>query len=304
MKYLRSLIACSALGFPASVGCSGSAEALFSPIGPAGAAGLGGAGDSAASGASIVAGASPGGGASAGGAPLTSAGGSGKASGANAAGAAGGLADETGALAGAASGTEGDEPCAPGCCVAAGNEYGDPQLMVVADSVRGFSDTQGKCGWSFGYLPQGLEPFTLLTVYVPADGTSPGWAASTSRPPWLNITSTEQHPNGVPLSWIDRRWTSTVRGRIAIRGHVAKLDAGATGDGVVASIRLAGAEVWRKQVAFDDTRGEDFALTGEVEVGTTIDFIIAPRVTDGHDTTTFTAVISRTDASTTASRQR
>jgi hypothetical protein len=176
--------------------------------------------------------------------------------------------------------------------------------MVVADSVRGFSDTQGKCGWSFGYLPQGVEPFTLLPVYVPTEESSPGWAASASRPPWLNITSTEQHPNSAPPAWIDRRWTSTVRGRIAVRGHVAKADAGATGDGVVASMRLAGAEVWREQVAFDDTHGVDFALTGEVEVGTNIDFIVAPGLTDGHDTTTFTAVLSLADASFKASRRR
>jgi len=43
----------------------------------------------------------------------------------------------------------------------------------------------------------------------------------------------------------------------------------------------------------DDTHGEDFYVTGDVEVGTTIDFIIAPRLTDSHHTTTFTATISR-----------
>jgi hypothetical protein len=218
-----------------------------------------------------------------------------KASDANAAG-------EAGAVGGAPSEMAGDELCAPGCCEAAGND--DGQLMVVADSVRGFSDTQGKCGWSFGYLPEGLEPFTLLLTYQAMDESSPGWVASTTRPPWLNITSTEQHPNSAPLSWIDRRWTSTVRGSIAISVHVAKVDAGATGDGVVASVRIAGTEAWRKQIAFDDTLGQDFTLAGEVEVGTTIDFIIAPAVTDAHDTTTFTAVISTTDASATAPRWR
>jgi hypothetical protein len=166
-------------------------------------------------------------------------------------------------------------------------------MMVVADSVRGFSDTQGRCGWSFGYLPLGLEPFTLLPFYVSNGESAPAWAASTSPPPWLMVTSTEQHPRSAPLSWIGRRWTSTVRGSIAIRGHVAKVDAAATGDGIEASIRVAGAEVWRKQLAFDDTRGESFALTAEVDVGTTIDFIVAPGATDGHDTTALTAIVSR-----------
>jgi hypothetical protein len=186
---------------------------------------------------------------------------------------------------------EGDELCAAGCC-AAGSDFVDGPQRVVADSVRGFSDTQGKCGWTFGYLPLGLEPFTRLPLYISDDESSPGWAASTTRPPWLTITSTEQHPNSVPLAWIDRRWTSTVRGLISIRGKLAKVDAAATGDGIVASVQLAGAEVWRKRIAFDDTQGQAFDLTGEVEVGTTIDFIVAPGLTDGHDTTSFTATIS------------
>jgi hypothetical protein len=91
---------------------------------------------------------------------------------------------------------------------------------------------------------------------------------------------------------VDRRWTSTVSGSIAMRGHVARVDV-AGGDGVVASIRVAGAEVWSKQLAFDDTEGEDFELTSEVEVGTTLDFIVAPGSNEAYDWTTFTAKISR-----------
>jgi hypothetical protein len=93
---------------------------------------------------------------------------------------------------------------------------------------------------------------------------------------------------------VDRRWTSTVSGSIAIRGHVARAATVASGgDGIVASIRVAGVEVWRKQLAFADTAGENFELTSEVEVGTTLDFIVAPGGTEAYDMTTFTAKISR-----------
>ena len=132
-----------------------------------------------------------------------------------------------------------------------------------------------------------------MPLYDAAGEAGPAWTVSTSHPPWLTISSTEQHPRIPPLAWVDRRWTSTVSGTIAMRGHVARADAVAAGDGVVASIRVAGTEVWRKQLAVDDTDGEDFELTSEVEIGTTLDFIVAPGGNEAYDRTTFTAEISR-----------
>jgi hypothetical protein len=122
----------------------------------------------------------------------------------------------------------------------------------------------------------------------------PSWTPTVRRhPPWLAITSTLQHPNRDPLAWIDRRWTSGVSGSIATRGHVAKVDAGVSGGGVRAFIRVAGAQIWQASLAFDETQGKDFSLNVDVEVGTALDFIVDPGPTDSHDTTTFTAVISR-----------
>jgi len=51
-------------------------------------------------------------------------------------------------------------------------------------------------------------------------------------------------------------------------------------------------EVWRKQLAFDDTAGENFELTSEGEVGTTLDFIVAPGDNEAYDLPTFPAKIS------------
>lgn len=187
-----------------------------------------------------------------------------------------------------------DKGCEPGCC--ATSDGSDVDLVnVVADSVRGFSATQGHCGWSFGYLPEGSAPFNLLPIYSstpdPSVWPSPVWLASPSQPPWLMISDTGQHPNQEPLMWSDRRWVSSKAGTITIRGRVAKSDTGVTGDGIGASIQIAGKEAWRTRLATDDAVGQDFSLDAEVEVGSTVDFIVDPLASDAHDTTAFTAVI-------------
>jgi hypothetical protein len=320
----RSLPSFCGLLWACFFGCS-SSPTLFSASGDAGSVVLGGSGDSEESGvggvsSSAVGGpAGPGslgagagtrlgpsaspaaggaqGSAIAGGAQGSAIAGDGQGS-AIAGGGAGGDMGQGGSDASAPSGTNVGDRCATGCCHTT-DRADSVAATVLADSVLGFSGTQGRCGWSFGYLPLGLEPFTLLMVYgttdvySPTDGQTPTWETSTSHPPWLAITSTSQHPNSVPLAWIDRRWTSGVSGSIAIRGHVAKVEAGASGDGIRASIRVAGAQIWQASIAFNDTRGQDFSLNADVEVGTTLDFIVDPGPTDGHDTTTFTAVISR-----------
>jgi len=188
--------------------------------------------------------------------------------------------------------------CPPGCCGQGSVDAGSSARTIVADSVSGFSGTQGKCGWSFGYLPTGAEPFTLLTVYdttqyvrtiVP---NGPVWEESTAHPPWLITFDTAQHPNESPLQWNDRRWVSTVAGTIAIDGHLGKTDSSG-GDGVVGHIRVGGSDVWTASIPFDDTTGVDFSLAASVSIGTPIDFVIDPLASDLYDTTTMTAVISQ-----------
>jgi len=303
MHLCRAFASFCALLWAGFFGCS-SSPTLFSTSGDGGSVVRGGSGDSDESGGGVnssVLGGSPGSGS-------LGVAGAGKSLGPPAAGGAGGTAIAGGGASGdvgqagldasTPSGTDDEGRCAPGCCQTT-DDADSAAAIILADSVIGFSGKQGGCGWSFGYLPLGLEPFTLLVVYDTTDvysptvGQTPTWEASTSRPPWLAITSASQHPNSDPLAWIDRRWTSGVSGSIAIRGHVAKVDAGASGDGVRASIQVAGAQIWQASIAFNDTHGQDFSLNVDVEVGAMLDFIVDPELTDGHDTTTFTAVISR-----------
>jgi len=159
---------------------------------------------------------------------------------------------------------------------------------ILADSVVGFSDTQNKCDWSYGFLPNGAEPFTLLSVFT---GVA-SWEEATSRPPWTVIFSDRQHSTTAPAHWSDRRWTSPGAGTISIQGHLAKTDP-CCGDGTIGRIRVGGNEIWSASVAFNDTTGVDFALSATVLVGTTVDFILDPKSNESADTTAFTAVITK-----------
>lgn len=164
---------------------------------------------------------------------------------------------------------------------------------AVADSVKGFSGTQGQCGWSYGYLAAGAEPFIALTVYsTTQDYPSPIWQESKSHPPWVLVYPDSQHPNGSPAQWTDRRWTSTVAGSVSIRGHVVKNNE-VGGDGITAYVRVAGVDLWNATIAYNDTIGKDFDLSADVQVGTTIEFLVDAKANDLYDTTLLTAVISQ-----------
>jgi hypothetical protein len=182
--------------------------------------------------------------------------------------------------------------CPQGCCGAADAGTADGGRTVIADSVLGFPAPQGQCGWSYGYLPGGAEPFTALTIFDTTQFTSPVWEESTAHPPWLVTFASKQSPNASPLQWNDRRWTSPVSGTVHIDGHIAKSDASG-GDGVIGYVRVAGVEIWRATIAFNDAVGTDFSLSTSVQAGTTIDFLIDPIGTDLYDTTTMTEVISQ-----------
>jgi hypothetical protein len=162
---------------------------------------------------------------------------------------------------------------------------------AVADSATGFSATQGHCGWSYGYLVRGAEPFILLSMYNTTLFNTPAWVLSAQQPPWLATLATLQHPNHDPADWNDRRWTSSVAGTVWIRGHVAKSDP-TGGDGITAHVRVAGAELLKMTISYGDLDGKTFEVMAEVQLGTSIDFLVEAGGSDDHDSTTLTAVIT------------
>lgn len=166
---------------------------------------------------------------------------------------------------------------------------------VLADSARGFSGTQGACGWSYGYLPNGGRgAFTPMKVW-----TGTNWQYSAALD-WRNGNTyahhyaTGGHPHGSnPLQWIDRRWTSAFAGSIWLTGKLKK-DNTTCGDGVVGRIKVGGTEIWKATVNAKDGTGVTFDLKATVAVGTPVDFILDPRRYDQNcDASTFAAIISR-----------
>jgi hypothetical protein len=167
---------------------------------------------------------------------------------------------------------------------------------TLADSVAGFSSTQGTCGWEYGSIDQASGAFSLLPLFSPTLNWGPSWYAVLSMKdnlPW--IWSEGAHPRtnySGPKLWADRVWTSPVSAPIRITGQAAKADT-ACGDGTRVSIRVDGAEVWSASLAGSDGTGQMIDVQSNVSVGSRVELIVAaPTLNDSCDATRFTVVIA------------
>lgn len=173
-----------------------------------------------------------------------------------------------------------------------------PQLL--ADSVAGFSDTQGANGWYYGYLePDGANTFVEMPSYV-AGGTDPGWYAALGGVYWTMMDASTMHPNGVVTTggrqpveqWAVRRWVSDVEGDVEITGHFAKLSVDGNSNGVAGYVFVDGAMDWAWYLEGWDNGGVDLDKVLSVHVGSTVDFVLDPwNADDRSDRSTFTAQI-------------
>lgn len=145
--------------------------------------------------------------------------------------------------------------------------------VLLADSHRDFSVTQGDHGWYYGALPAGATTWTALR-----DSATSDWATSwTSELPYLSVTATDQHPsavNGTPVAAV-RRWRSDVAGPVRI---VGRFRCNANGDGVGVGIAVDGHPRFRKLLGGGNGRPtvDDFDFVETVQPGTTIDFAVDP----------------------------
>ena len=174
---------------------------------------------------------------------------------------------------------------------------------VIADSVADFSGVQGQSGWQYGYYQGTFAPasFQQMTQFnaVGVNPIGPYWQVQDGTF-WTSLWAEGGHPNGVLTSggraqvdqWSVRRWVSNVSGAITVAGVIADQD-GSAGNGVIGHIFVGGTEVQTLIVNNGDTSGQSFALSLNVNAGTTIDFAIDPRDSnDVADTTKFTAQIA------------
>ena len=174
----------------------------------------------------------------------------------------------------------------------------------IADSVAGYSGTQGLNGWWYGYYDvsgdtvPGYDPtndFAQCTIW---DGSI--WWAGDSV--WTSLVASSGHPNGsvnnpgrpTREQWAVRRWVSTVTGAFQVYGHIAKENT-ACGDGTTAMVFLNGTNLLTRSLAAGDGTGSDYSLEVQLQANDMLDFAISAGCCGdaGCDGTTFTAVVDR-----------
>ena len=190
----------------------------------------------------------------------------------------------------------------------------DPPREVIADSVAGFSGEQGFKGWSYGYWSPAADSggaynqassFRLLPHFGddPINGLSRHAEFTTGRlwnlvdgRYYTSLWATGGHPNSpVPLGehageeqWVVRRWVSTTRGPVTIRGYAGKTMpwGAAWGGGVEVRIVVDGETLYRADIGDERT---DYSFESSLEVGSIVDFLMGPGPSVG--VVDFTATI-------------
>jgi hypothetical protein len=185
---------------------------------------------------------------------------------------------------------------------------------TLADSVSGFSGKQGANGWSYGYWDRSADTdksysqatdFQLLRHF----GSDPinhlsGRREFTTGKLWnlqdglyfTSLWAEGGHPNGTMElgtyarveQWAVRRWVSTTKGPVTISGHAGKvMPWGENWDGgVQALIVVDGTTLFRTDI---DNHGTNYSIAATVQIGSLVDFLIAPNPSVG--VTKFTAAI-------------
>ena len=189
---------------------------------------------------------------------------------------------------------------------------------IVADSVRDFSGTQGRNGWTYGYWDEsgdadgnydqrrdfrrfanfGIDPINRLAGH---DRFTTGdlWYLEDGRF-YTSLWAEGGHPHGAldlgtyakANQWTVRRWVSTVSGRVEIRGHAGKvMPWGKNWSGSVSFLVVVDGN--RVLEAEADDGGRDYSVSASVNVGTPVDFLIGPGSAIG--VSRFTAVLEKYD---------
>ncbi|GGD82442.1 fibronectin type III domain-containing protein [Paenibacillus nasutitermitis] len=147
----------------------------------------------------------------------------------------------------------------------------------------GFSSMQGKEQWRYKSL-SGTAYGTLS--WNPA---YQNWIFGT----YGSVTATAQHPenSGVAV----RQWTAPFAGKIRIAGSVLKQTSG--GDGVDATIRKNGSQLWSRYIGGEKLGNYPESsyyhdLVANVEAGDAIDFIVDKHVTLDYDGTLWNPTIT------------
>ena len=119
------------------------------------------------------------------------------------------------------------------------------------------------------------------------------WYGSTfwSGPDWTRVGKDWHHPGENTPSV--RRFDPPRAGRVSIGGRVFKLHL--NGDGIRASIRHNGREVWQAEIGGKDDKGFEPKLTLDVKKGDALRFIVHKRGGIACDTTGWDPIVTYAD---------
>ena len=155
---------------------------------------------------------------------------------------------------------------------------------VIADAESGYSNTQGRNGWQYGYA-------TVAGEYNPSLFKQMTWGIYRSDNfRWIGLSSfhfvTESgfHPDS---RWAMKRWTSNFSGRVEIACRISR---GTGGDGVDAHIFVNGNPLLSRHIA--PGASENYVISADIASGDVIDFAISQGGNNANDSTVFTATIT------------
>ena len=187
------------------------------------------------------------------------------------------------------------------CASAFGLTAAVAQTTNISGSILEYSGTQGTNGWSYGYYNLSADPGGVYSgaefQALPSNGA--GGYALGGNPPWTGIfNSQDTHPNlnGSGEHWTIRRYTVGAGeggGSLQANWRMSKTNPNC-GDGVIGYIFHNGVQIDTATLGFND--GTGFlrqATIPNVNVGDTIDLMLAPGANDGCDGSRFSMDLNR-----------
>jgi len=158
--------------------------------------------------------------------------------------------------------------------------------IFLANSVTGFSGTQGGGGWYYGqYFTGGYQNFSQLPTY---NSGVPQW--QDNQPfdtPFLDANG--GHPGTDDFKLAVRRWVSSYTGTVDISLAFYDRD-GNCGDGAHVRVLLNGTQIWEYLNIPTSLVTQSFSQA--VAAGDILDFVIDPITNTGCDNTQFATLIS------------
>jgi hypothetical protein len=166
---------------------------------------------------------------------------------------------------------------------------------VIADSVADFSATQGANGWMYGYYGSEFSPSTFAAYDAYNSAWGYAWSSGSSLD-WGFVSADQAYP-GTGARAAVRRWTSDYAGTITLSGLIQK-EGGpdqSWNNGVRARVYVTTGSsidcIVDQYIPGTDTSLHTYGTTWDVQVGSTVDFVLDGYWNQGCDRSTFTAQI-------------